>query len=252
MFEGFSLTLDPQRVRDYAPWYYPIVVNDEPVRLGDGSQSSHDYLKQWQNYRDGVLGDELLAQLDFRGRSLRDYACNCGYWGLKAAARGLASYIGIEGRQVFIDQARQLWSQNLAQSCDYRFVQGNVASADMSHSQVDISFCLGILYHLPDWKGFLRRVMATTAETIVVETRIHPAHTQPYPGDLDFNRIAEVGFEGINTPSLAEIYLVLAEKDWVDVRMLLNRNSPGHLVPDGELFNRGNTGRVALIARRLS
>jgi len=250
MFEGFTLTLDPKRVRDYDPWYYPAVVNGEPVKLGDGSQSSHDYLWQWQSYRDGILGDSLLAQLDLRGKSLRDYACNCGYWGLKAAARGLASYTGIEGRQVFVDQARQLWSQNAPQSCNYRFIQGNVASPDMEHEPVDVSFCLGILYHLPEWQELLKKITTSTSETIVLETRINPSHVQQYPGDLDFNRITEVGLDAIPTPSLPEIYSILAEAGWGDVKLLVNQNKPSHLIPAGELFNKGYVGRAAILARK--
>jgi predicted RNA methylase len=250
MFENLALTMDAERAVACSPWHYPMLVNGESVRLGDGSQSSHDYLTQLQHYRDGVLGANLLSQLDFRGKSLRDYACNCGYWGLRAAARGLDSYVGIESQQVFVDQARYLWSQNLTQPCNYQFMQSNVTSVDAQHAPVDISFCFGILYHLPDWQEFLRRVVATTREAVVIETRISPSYLQQYMAELKLDADGDNWTDMFRTPALSEIYMLLAEAGWVDVRMLLNGNKPGHLLPPEEWFNQRGPGRVALIVRR--
>lgn len=250
MIESFEVTLLPDQVADFNPWYYPLWVNGKPVELGVGSKSSHDYLLQWQRYRDGVLGDSLLSKLDLKDKSLRDYACNCGYWGLRAAEQGLASYVGIEGRQVFIDQGKALWRQNIFTDCDYRFEHGNVASVELDQTPVDISFCIGILYHLPDWQNLLRRVATTTNDALVIETRIHPTRLQRFPGDLDFNRIPEVGTDPMQMPSLLEIHTILDECGWVSVETLVNHHTPGPLVSDGELFNRGDVGRVALLARK--
>lgn len=251
MTESFSIDLDINEVDDYDPWYYPVLVNGGPVTLGKGTKSSHEYLLEWQRYRDGVLGDPLLDKLNFQGKSLRDYACNCGYWGLRAAQRGLKTYEGIEGRQVFIDQGYQLWSQNGTHSCNYQFIKGDVAFLDLDTPSVDISFCIGILYHLPDWQSLLRRVANSTREVIVLETRIHPSRMQAYPGDLSFNRIAEaVGTKPFQVPSLVEINEILTEAGWSHITTMVNHNSPDAIVSSGELFNRGDVGRVALIARR--
>ena len=113
MLKPFSLELDPYSrsplLCDLDPWYYPVKVNGELIKLGLGTTSSHDYLLAWQTYRAGVLGDSLLDQLVLEDKTMRDYASNCGYWALGAAQRGLQSYHGIEGREVFIDQGIQLW-----------------------------------------------------------------------------------------------------------------------------------------------
>jgi hypothetical protein len=251
VIESLSVTLDPSQVQAFDPWYYPVQVNGKAVTLGVGTKSSHDYLLQWQRYRDGVLGNPLLAKLDLKDKNLRDYAGNCGYWGLRAAERGLASYTCIEGRQVFIDQGLELWKQNNFTDCDYEFVHGNVDSVNIEQQQkTDISFCIGILYHLPDWQSLLRRVALSTNEALVVETRIHPGRMQPYPGDLTFNRITEMGSDALKLPTLLEIHTILDECGWVSVETLVNDNTPGPLVTAGELFNKGDVGRVALLARK--
>jgi len=250
MIESFTLTLEPERIPDFDPWYYPVQVNGKAVRLGKDSKASHDYLSQWQRYRDGVLGNKLLNRLNLKDKSLRDYACNCGYWGLRAAERGLKSYVGIEGRQVFIDQGQELWKQNNFTDCDYQFVQGNVADTGVERDLVDISFCIGILYHLPDWQKLLRTVAATTHEAIVVETRMHPNFMQRYPGDLKFNRIEAAGVEELRMPDYNEIVGILNEFGWKNVETLVNENKPGPLVTSGEWFNHGFAGRVAILARR--
>jgi len=251
MLKSFELTIDPPQVTDYDPWYYPVVINGMQMKLGAGSTSSHGYLLKWQEYRDGVLGDSLLDKLDLQNKTLRDYACNCGYWGLRAAERGLKYYVGIEGREVFIRQGKQLWGQ-AEKRCPYQFILGNVV-ARAAPPCVDISFCIGILYHLPDWQSVLKQVMAATNDVIVIETRVHPAGTpRKYPGDLMFNRIEGVGTGAVQLPSLDEITKLLGAAGWGCIEILENLNEPDSIIPAGELFTvqRTQAGRVALIARK--
>jgi len=249
MLKAFNLTLSPGEVGDYDPWYYPVVINGVQMKLGAGSTSSHEYLLKWQEYRDGVLGDSLLDKLDLQDKTLRDYACNCGYWGLRAAERGLKYYVGIEGREVFVKQGKQLWGQT-DNRCPYQFILGNVV-ARATPPRVDISFCIGILYHLPDWQSVLKQITESTNDAIVVETRVHPnASPRKYPGDLMFNRIEDVGTGAVQLPSLDEITRLLGAAGWGCIEILENGNTPDVLVPAGEWFNDGAAGRVALIARK--
>lgn len=253
MLKPFSLELDPYSrsplLCDLDPWYYPVKVNGELIKLGLGTTSSHDYLLAWQTYRAGVLGDSLLDQLVLEDKTMRDYASNCGYWALGAAQRGLQSYHGIEGREVFIDQGIQLWEAH-AQSTAWSFTHSNVAELGPLPS-VDISLCIGILYHLPDWQKVLRYVCDNTDEAIVVETRISAAGMQrKYPGDLMFNRIADVGEGLVELPALSEVTEILKEHGWGCVEVLINKETPESLIPDSEKFNQGAIGRVALIARK--
>ena len=249
MLKKFSLSLSRDQVHIYNPWYYPVEVNGEDVKLGVGTTSAHDYLLAWQEYRDGVLGDALLDKIDFEDKTLRDYACNCGYWGLRAAERGLKYYVGIEGREVFIRQGEQLWGQ-AEKRCPYQFILGNVVARAAS-PPVDISFCVGILYHLPDWQSLLREIAESTNEVIVIETRWHHQKaSRSYPGDLTFNRINDVGVGPVKMPSLSEMSSILEETGWPNIEVLENKNRPAPVIPESEWYNDGNSGRVALIARR--
>ena len=237
----FHIELPEDQLQAYDPWYYPVVVNGLLAKLGEGTSSSHAHLSKWQEYRDGWLGDSLLNRIDLEGKSLVDFACNCGYWALRAARQGLKSYTGIEGREVFIKQGKELWAQEKEKgqhACEYKFIQGNVM--DFADTGNDVAFCIGILYHLPEWQRLLERIAAGTRETIVIETRAHPERlVRDYPGDLTFNRIEAVGTGELRLPSLVEISEILQRNGW-QVEELINPSNQ----------HQGDAWRIAVIARR--
>ncbi len=83
------------------------------------------------------------------GKRVLDLGCNAGYWALCAIEAGCDFVVGIDGRQMHIDQANFVFEVNDVDRSRYRFLTGNVFDVDLrTWGEFDIVLCFGLLYHV--------------------------------------------------------------------------------------------------------
>jgi SAM-dependent methyltransferase len=160
-----------RRIAAFPQWHYrfefdggvttPIAVVDHINRVEQRRRYFFDALLQ-------VTGGSL------RGHRVLDLGCNAGFWALNAIEAGADFVLGVDGRQMHIDQANLVFEAKGVDSTRYRFEQGNIFEHDIDES-FDVVLCLGLLYHVAKPFELFERITRAGAEIAVIDTAIYPA-----------------------------------------------------------------------------
>lgn len=106
-----------------------------------------------------------------KGKRVLDIGCNAGYWTLQAIQRDCDFALGIDGRQVHIDQANFVFDVHGISSDRYKFIKGDLYDIDFSSlGQFDIVFCLGLLYHINRPIQLLENIEKVSPEILIIDT----------------------------------------------------------------------------------
>lgn len=110
------------------------------------------------------------------GKRVLDLGCNAGFWALQAINAGCEYVLGIDGRQMHIDQANFVFDVSGIDRERYDFVAGNLFETDFeSLGQFDIVLCLGLMYHVAKPVELVERIASVNTDTLVIDTAISTA-----------------------------------------------------------------------------
>lgn len=164
-----------------------------------------------------------LAGGTLENKTILDCACNCGYWSIQAIRNGARSVTGFDAGPQNIAQADFLKRLIGLQSAEYRTL--DILAMDRATlGGFDISFFLGILYHLNKPVEALARLKEVTNGFAVIDTnlatsensvlvlRADEVHDQNYS-----NNIAMY-------PSINAVYMMLKHVGFKKVWFLENCN----------------------------
>ena len=166
------MSMDPtelrSRISELGRWHYrfefdggvatPIWSED---RVNRHEERSHYFFERLLQVTGGSL----------RGRRVLDLGCNSGFWSLKAIEAGADYVLGIEGRQMHVDQAKFVFEAKGIDPDRYRFELGNVLSYPVS-SDFDVVLCLGLLYHVSKPTELFEVMARSGADVLVIDTRV--------------------------------------------------------------------------------
>lgn len=110
-----------------------------------------------------LIESDVRAALAAAGPDARalDMACNEGWWSHRLLEWGAARVLGVEARPETVERARELREAFgiVAAALDLRI--GDATALDPGETgRFDVVLCLGLLYHLEDPIGALRRARA--------------------------------------------------------------------------------------------
>ncbi|MCK9539065.1 class I SAM-dependent methyltransferase [Dokdonella sp.] len=113
---------------------------------------------------------------DLAGRQVIDIACHQGWFSSQVHAWGADSVLAVDARAEHVADTRLIGA---ALGLDrLRVLQSDVHALDAATlGQFDLVLMLGLIYHLEDPIGALRRAHALTRELCVVETQVVPGLT---------------------------------------------------------------------------
>ena len=213
---SYTAELDA-RIAALDPWFYPVEIEGRRAIPGRGTPCAPEMLTNRMLRRAELLVDAVRERVDFRGKSMLDLACNCGFWTSQYALAGATSVFGMEGRERHVEQAKLYWEKGgFVEPGEARFVQGNIADADewsaiRAHGPFDVTLCAGILYHVLNYKDVVRWAAEMTRETLILDTRVTrgPEEVIEEPDDLVFNAIEETRVKTV--PNLDQLTRLLAE-----------------------------------------
>jgi hypothetical protein len=116
--------------------------------------------------------DRLLSITDgtLKGMRILDLGCNAGFWSLLAIEAGADFVLGIDGRQMHVDQADLIFEARAVDRSRYRFEVGNFLHYPLG--SFDIALCLGVLYHVSSPVELFNLMAATGAELLVIDTEV--------------------------------------------------------------------------------
>lgn len=160
------------RLRELAPFHHAI---DLPHGLStyDAAAARHDRERtRLQSLRDHLWPRMLeLHGGSLAGLRVLDIACNCGGFTVEAARAGAAEVVGVDVDPHYIRQAEFI--RDALELENISFHVARLEDLDVREmGSFDVIFLFGILYHLPDPVGALRRVSALARDTIIVDTSL--------------------------------------------------------------------------------
>ena len=149
-----------------------------------------------------------------------DPGCNAGYWSLLAAEAHADFVLGIDAREVHIEQANLVFEAKGVDRSRYRFEQGNVF-AHRIEERFDIALCLGLLDHVAK-PVELFALMTRAAELIVLDTEISRAKESAFDVTSLLDPDSVVDHEMVLIPSRQAIYDLAGEFAMAAVPLALN------------------------------
>lgn len=214
----------PSELQDLVPYYHDI-------ELGEGFNTSPG------NYRIANAINLFFPHLiklcggTLKGKRVLDVACNCGGFSFAAARFGATEVVGIDSREIHIQQAERI-KQYLGLE-NISFYQDRIEDLTPDkYGEFDVCILAGIIYHLQDPIGAMRKVSTITKEMIMIDSHVHYSSNpseEDIPSwwmltDTDLNE-----FDGlyVDHPRLnIENYKEFEEKNPVDYQLLDNQFKP--------------------------
>jgi 2-polyprenyl-3-methyl-5-hydroxy-6-metoxy-1,4-benzoquinol methylase len=168
---GCSMSRDEieRRVQEYF-WHYPFSFDDLHVR----AQLLHFKGLEGRHYqRYCHFFPELLSLCggSLAGRSLFEFGCNAGFWTIQARLAGAERVVGVDLSEKNIEQAEFVLDVIGLDAIEYRTLNVyDVTREDVG--EFDLTFFLGVLYHIDKPIEALERLYEVTGEIAVVDTTL--------------------------------------------------------------------------------
>lgn len=135
-----------------------------------------------------------LAGGSVAGKRVLDLGCNAGYWSLAAIDAGADFVLGIDGRQMHVDQAKLVFDVKEVDTTRYRFERADIFELELPAEPFDIVLCLGLLYHVSKPFELMERITTWNHDLLVIDTtldtRAPGSYFRLHPQDLDDPRHA--------------------------------------------------------------
>lgn len=143
--------------------------------LGQGVQTTlhGEYLDEMHRSRWAMILPELQRAFGSRWGSVRalDVACNEGWFAFEIAKLGARETVGFDARDLNIEKARFVQAQLQTPGLSFRTM--NLFDVDpRREAPFDLALCLGLMYHLEDPMGAIRKLRSLTRELCVIETEV--------------------------------------------------------------------------------
>lgn len=181
------------RIASFPCWHYEFDLQGCKTPIFKPSWKNRHY------QRKGYFFDPLvrLCGRTLQGKRILDLGCNAGFWSLCAIEAGCDYVLGIDGRQMHVDQAEFVFQVKGIERERYDFRVGNVFDVlGEELGTFDIVLCLGLLYHICKHVQLFEGIAAVNSDILVIDSRL-----SPLPGSL-----LQLGRESTESPRAAIDY----------------------------------------------
>ena len=164
-----------KRIDSFPRWHYEFDLDGVVTPIFDPAHvNRHEQRKAYFFSPLVRLAGDSLA-----GKTVLDLGCNAGFWSLAAIEAGADFVLGVDGRQMHIDQANLVFEVKGIQRDRYRFETSSVFALDPPEAPFDIVLCLGLLYHVSRPVDLIERISAWNVDILVIDTALD-ASAGPY------------------------------------------------------------------------
>jgi tRNA (mo5U34)-methyltransferase len=165
-----SATEAESLLRQTVYWHYPFDLPwGRSAASKPGTEDRHDLRRRH-------FFEPLLAAYggSLGAKRVLDLGCCQGHWTFEAARAGAARCLGLDSSETFIAESRALRTLFGLVNTEFRCVHLEDDRWWDGLRPFDVTLFLGLFYHLADPISVLRRAMALTRETMVIDTVVQP------------------------------------------------------------------------------
>jgi tRNA (mo5U34)-methyltransferase len=134
------------------------------------------------------------------GRRVLDLGCNAGYFSLLALDAGADFVLGVDGREMYLEQAQLVFEAKGIDPARYRFQHANVFAWDPAET-FEIALCLGLLDHVSKPVELFEVMVRAGAETLVIDTEISRARSSGFEVSSLYDRNAVIDYPLVFIPT---------------------------------------------------
>ncbi len=194
-----------QRIDAFPRWHYQFDFGDGVLTpLADPAEANrHEQRRRY--FFDALV---RLHGGSLQGKRVLDLGCNAGFWSLQAIEAGADFILGVDGRQMHVEQAELVFEAKGVDRSRYRFEEANIFTHDFAE-KFDIVLCLGLMYHISKPFELFELFDGVDASVVVIDTSVSFApggyfQVSPLDRDLDDPRNA-IDYEIVLVPTRGAI-----------------------------------------------
>jgi tRNA (mo5U34)-methyltransferase len=162
-----------RKIASFPTWHYRFDLKGNPTPIHKDDRVNRH--RQRKEYFFDPLVEMFGGSLE--GKRVLDLGCNAGFWSLCAAQAGCDYVLGLDGRQMHVDQANFVFEVNEIEEHRYDFVAGNLFDVDLSrYGTFDVVLCLGLMYHISKHVTLMEMITEVNSDVLLIDTTIS---TQP-------------------------------------------------------------------------
>jgi predicted RNA methylase len=193
--------------------------------------------------------DRLVARYfgSLQGKMVLDLGCCQGFWSFHASRAGAVRCVGIDSSEIFVREARAVATLLGIENCDFQCHQLEDDPWWGEQMRSEITFMLGLFYHLLDPISVLRKAASLTLETLVVDTQIQPGagpvlHLVPRDSSEPTTRLSNVISNLRMVPTKEAVVNLISDFGFEDIECL---------APDSQTPPEYHSGhRISIIAAK--
>lgn len=160
-----------KKINSFPRWHYEFDLNGIKTPVFPPDHATRHPLR-----RDHIFPKLLeICGGSFAGKRILDLGCNAGWWSIEAVKKGADFVLGIDARDMHIEQAKFVAEVLGIRNVEFRKMNVYDISKD-TVGEFDITFCFGLLYHVSKPLYLLEKIYGVTREAVVVDTAVLNIH----------------------------------------------------------------------------
>lgn len=186
-----------RRIESFPRWHYEFELGGIRTPIFNPKfRNRHEQRKRY--FFDPLVA---LSGGSLAGKRVLDLGCNAGFWSLCAIQAGCEFVLGIDARNMHVEQAHLVFETKGVPPERYRFVQASVLDTNtVAEGAFDVVLCLGLLYHISEPFSLIELIARCNTDLLVVDTDLANV-----PGSW-----LKLGRERLEEPSQAADYELVA------------------------------------------
>ena len=155
------------KINSFERWHYQFELNGVLTPIADPNRVNR-HMQRRAYFFEPLL--ELFGG-SLKGKRILDIGCNAGFWSLQAIEAGCDYVLGVDGRDMHVEQAQLVFETKEIDESRYNFVQGDIFEYDFAqHGEFDIVFYFGLMYHISKPVVLMEKIAAVNRDIVIIDT----------------------------------------------------------------------------------
>ena len=156
-----------EKINSFERWHYQFELNGVLTPIADPTRINR-HMQRRAYFFEPLL---KLYNGSLKGKRVLDIGCNAGFWSLQAIEADCAYVLGVDGRQMHVDQAKLVFETKGIDPKRFDFVQGDIFEYDFGqHGEFDIVFYFGLMYHINKPVVLMEKIAEVNSDVVIIDT----------------------------------------------------------------------------------